>query len=43
MIEKELLLLIEDFKGLAYSFSGFFKEVSPVVEDVAWGDGAVVC
>ena len=43
MIEKELLLLIEDFKGLAHSFSGFLKEVSPAVEDVAWGNGAVIC
>jgi hypothetical protein len=43
MIEKELLLLIEDFKGLAHYFSGFLKEVSPAVEDVAWGNGAVIC
>jgi hypothetical protein len=43
MVEEELLLLIEDFKGLAHSFSGFLKEVSPAVEDVAGGDGAVIC
>jgi hypothetical protein len=43
MVEKKLLLLIEDFKGLADSFSGFLKEVSPAVKDVAWGNGAVIC
>ena len=35
MIEKELLLLVEDFKGLAHFFSGFFKDVSPAGNDVA--------
>jgi hypothetical protein len=43
MIEKELLLLVEDFKGLAHFFSGFLKDVSPAVKDVAWGNGAVIC
>jgi len=35
MIEKELLLLVDDFKGLAYFFSGFLKDVSPAGQDVA--------
>jgi hypothetical protein len=43
MIEKELLLLVEDFKGLAHFLSGFLKDVSPAFNNVAWGNGAVIC
>ena len=43
MIEKELLLLVKDFKGLAHFFSGFLKDISPALKSVAWGNGAVIC
>ena len=43
MVKKELFLLVENFECLAHFLPGLLKDVSPSLEDVAFGNGAVVC
>jgi hypothetical protein len=43
VVEKELLLQVQDLKSLAHFLSSFLKDVSPALKNVAFGNGAVIC
>jgi hypothetical protein len=43
VVEKELLLQVQDLKSLTHFLAGFLKHVSPAVENVAFGNGAIIC